>query len=400
MKKGRRGTGWPEERTIVRREAVLAGNEKGTAEQLVGSGLEGIRGSAHDCQAPAELSLSVIIPVHNGGENFRRCLISLAAAVPSPHEVIVVADGDSDESWRLATESGAQVVRIATRGGPAQARNVGARAARGDILFFVDADVTIPADGVGYVLAAFARESALAALFGSYDDEPAAPNFLSQYKNLFHHYVHQTACEDACTFWGACGAVRREVFLALEGFDEQYRRPSIEDIELGYRLWQAGKQIRLCKTLQVKHLKRWGIISLLKADFYYRALPWTQLILRQRRLPNDLNLRLSSRFSTLLTYGLLVTAASGWWWPGAVVLAGIIILLLLALNLPLYRFFWRKRGLWFAVRTIPWHWLYYFYSGLAFALGVVTSVFRSPSRLPTDAAVAGGGPSSSGAYRR
>lgn len=362
------------------------------------------RGYAHDSAnggagpAPAKLSLAVVIPVYNGGENFRRCLASLAAAVPPPQEIIVVADGDTDESWRLALEFGAQVVKIATRGGPAQARNVGARAAQSEILFFVDADVTIPVDVVSQIVAVFAREPELSALFGSYDDEPAAPNFLSQYKNLFHHYVHQTAREEAYTFWGACGAIRREVFLALGGFYEKYRSPSIEDIEFGYRLRQAGKQIRLCKTLQVKHLKRWGIVSLVKADFFYRALPWTALILQERRLPNDLNLQLSSRVSVGLTYGLVVAGVSGWWWPGAFVVAGIIVVLLLLLNAPVYRFFWRKRGLWFAVRTVPWHWLYYFYSGLAFAIGVVAAVFRSQSPLKTNAGAIVGGQSSSGKF--
>jgi len=371
---------------------------KKVARRLSGDGLGEAMGDATS-RMNSELCISVIVPVHNGGDNFRRCLSGLMAVVPPPKEIIVVADGDTDGSGLLAQEFGVQVLSIPGPGGPARARNLGARAACSDILFFVDADVTLPTDALSQVAAAFTREPDLAAVFGSYDDEPAAPNFLSQYKNLFHHYVHQTAREDACTFWGACGAIRREVFLAVGGFYEQYRRPSIEDIELGYRLWQAGKRIRLCKTLQVKHLKRWGVISLLKADFYYRALPWTQLILRQRRLPNDLNLRLSSRLSTLLTYGLLVAAVSGWWWPGALVIAGVIVLLLLALNLPVYRFFWRKRGLWFAVRTVPWHWLYYFYSGLAFALGVVASVFRSPGRLQADAAVAGGGQSSSGTDR-
>lgn len=121
----------------------------------------------------------------------------------------------------------------------------------------------------------FSRELDLAALIGSYDDAPGATNFLSQYRNLLHHYVHQTGNEEASTFWGACGAVRREVFLAMGGFDESYRQASIEDIELGYRLKRAGLKILLCKALQVKHLKRWEAGSLLKADFCYRALPWT-----------------------------------------------------------------------------------------------------------------------------
>jgi GT2 family glycosyltransferase len=144
----------------------------------------------------------------------------------------------------------------------------------------------------------------LTALFGSYDDAPAATNFLSQYKNLFHHYVHQIANEEASTFWGACGAIRREVFLKLGGFDESYHQPCIEDIELGYRLKRAGYRIRLLKTLQVKHLKHWGVKSLLKTDFFQRALPWTELILRDRRLVNDLNLKTSSRVSVASIYGL------------------------------------------------------------------------------------------------
>jgi hypothetical protein len=43
----------------------------------------------------------------------------------------------------------------------------------------------------------------------------------------------------------------------------------------------------------------------------------------------------------------------------------------LAVNVRLYRFFFRKRGLQFTIQSIPWHWLYFFYSGIAFALGIV-----------------------------
>ena len=314
-------------------------------------------------------TLSVIIPVHNGGTKFRKCLQNLAASNPAPEEVIVVSDGDSDGSWQVAEQFGAQVMRIPTPEGPARARNLGAHTAKGDILFFFDADVAIPQDAVGRIAAAFQDAPDLAALFGSYDDEPFESNFLSQYKNMFHHYVHQTAKADASTFWSGCGAIRREVFLAMGGFEENYRRPAIEDIELGYRLRKAGHRIRLLKELQVKHLKRWEILSLLKADFLYRALPWTDLILKEGHFIEDLNIDLSNRLSVICTFLLLAALLGALWIPWLFIPAVGCMMGLLLINQDLYRFFRKKRGLGFAVKTIPWHWAYFFYSGLAFAVG-------------------------------
>jgi hypothetical protein len=164
----------------------------------------------------------------------------------------------------------------------------------------------------------------------------------------------------------------------MGGFDANYRDPCIEDIELGYRLKRAGYSIKLCKDVQVKHLKRWGTRSLLKADFFYRAIPWTELIWRDRTFVSDLNLDASSRLSVVSVYGLILgllsclislTLSSAWMGGPLILLMLLCSLSLLLLNAPVYRFFHQKRGLWFALRTIPWHWLYYTYSGLAFVIG-------------------------------
>jgi glycosyltransferase involved in cell wall biosynthesis len=323
------------------------------------------------------LGVSVIVPVHNGGELFRACLSSLAALDPPAHELIVVDDSSGDFSGSLASEFGAQVLATLARSGPAHARNLGAQHARGDILFFVDADVVVGPEAVGRIAEAFRRDPNLAALFGSYDDAPAAPDFLSQYKNLMHHYVHQAGREDAFTFWAGCGAIRREVFLGLGGFDERYRKPAIEDIELGYRLKAAGHRVLLLKALQVKHLKRWSLSGLLRADFAQRALPWAELILDRRHFDNDLNIGWSSRISVLAAYGFVGALLAVWWQPLLLVLAGGLALALLWINRGLYRFFARERGLLFALRTIPWHWLYFLYSGLAFAIALGRRLWRT-----------------------
>jgi glycosyltransferase involved in cell wall biosynthesis len=318
---------------------------------------------------PSRLTLSAIIPVRDGGFAFRRCLQAIVEESPPSAEIIVVADGDTDGSWQVGKEYGVKVLRIPIPQGPARARNLGAHEAQGDILLFIDADVLIHPDALRQVEAAFHNDPHLAALFGSYDDQPGESNFLSQYKNLFHHYVHQTSQEEASTFWSGCGAIRRKVFLELGGFDESYRKPCIEDIELGYRMKRAGYRIRLSKNLQVKHLKRWHVRSLLKSDFLDRALPWTDLILRHRGFINDLNLRASSRLEVVLTYGFLAALVGAYWHFGSLIVAGACAVFLIIIGRSVYQFFLRKRGIWFTIRAIPWRWFYNFYCGLAFAIG-------------------------------
>ncbi len=323
-------------------------------------------------QIPSSLlTVAVIVPVYNGGERFRASLESIRQTVPPPDEIIVIGDGDTDGSSQYAEAAGVTLYRFPQPGGPGRARNLGALKAKSDLLFFIDADVTVPENVIERSRDIFAQDADVAAIIGSYDDQPGESNFLSQYRNLLHHYVHQNGREEASTFWGACGAIRREVFLAMGGFDETYLRPSIEDIELGYRLKRAGHRIRLCKPIQVKHWKRWTIASMLRADFFQRAVPWTQLIHRHRGFVNDLNIGISGRVSVILVFGLLGALLLAPWQPTVVVAAAVMGLILFILNVRLYRFFLEKRGLRFAAQTVPWHWFYFLYSGVAFAVGTV-----------------------------
>jgi glycosyltransferase involved in cell wall biosynthesis len=224
------------------------------------------------------------------------------------YECIVVDDGSTDTSAEVAKEFGASVLSTGGRRGPAYARNLGAKSARGEILFFIDADVCVSANTLERVRANFEQDTELSAVMGSYDDLPESQDFLSLYKNLMHCYVHHNSRREACTFWSGCGAIRKSVFLEVSGFDESYDRPAIEDIELGYRLNSAGKKLLLDTSMLVKHLKRWSFFGLIKTDIMDRGIPWTELILRDRLLPNDLNLQLSQRVSVALVFLLILMA--------------------------------------------------------------------------------------------
>jgi glycosyltransferase involved in cell wall biosynthesis len=317
--------------------------------------------------------ISVIIPVHNGGELFKHCLTALKQTLYESWECIVVEDGSTDDTVKIAYAHGVRLITgLSRRLGPAQARNIGAQIARGELLFFVDADVLVEPGTVGHVAATMQADPGLAACFGSYDDAPFAPNFLSQYRNLLHHYVHQHGKIDASTFWSGCGAIRRDVFLAIGGFNEHlYERPSIEDIELGYRLQAAGHRVQLEKLLQVKHMKQWTPRQMLITDVRDRALPWTQLILQRGGAPNDLNLNFSQRLSTAVAFIALFSVGlalfSAWAW----LLVLLNLVLLMWLNWPFYQFLLKKRGVRFLLMGLPWHWFYFIYSGATFVAGMV-----------------------------
>jgi len=146
-----------------------------------------------------------------------------------------------------------------------------------------------------------------------------------------HCYVHHRARREACTFWSGCGAIRKSEFLEYSGFDESYDRPAIEDIELGYRLARDGKKMLLDSGIIVKHLKRWSFFNLVKTDIMDRGIPWTELILRDRKLPNDLNLQLSQRVSVALVFLLIGTAAVAAWYSGLSFILMLLTILFLVL---------------------------------------------------------------------
>lgn len=324
------------------------------------------------------MNLSVIIPVHDGGDNLRLCLEALEDSIRPPDEVIVVDDASTDGSGDLAQKHGARVLRLpGPPRGAALPRNRGATIASGSVLVFVDADVAVHPEAIALAEQTLSLHDDVAALFGSYDANPRAQGLVSRYKNLLHHYVHQHSRREASTFWTGCGAIRREVFDAIGGFDESFR--VIEDIELGTRLRRAGHRIWLCPDVQVTHLKRWTLGSLLRSDIFDRAIPWSRLVLQIAQLPAVLNLDFRSRWSALAVWAALLLVALAWWWPWAGVGTLLCLVVVGALNADLYRFFWRQGGVLFGIAAASLHVFYLLYSSVVFLLVAGQTTL---SRLP------------------
>jgi glycosyltransferase involved in cell wall biosynthesis len=317
-------------------------------------------------------ALSVIVPVYNSRAELEQCLPALAQSQYDDFEVLVVDDGSTVPLQPLVEEYGFRYLRIDGPGGPARARNRGVAQARGRYVVFVDADVCVHPDTLALFAEVFARGPTVDAVVGSYDETPAYPSFISQYKNLFHHYVHQNNYGEIQTFWSGCGAMKRDLFLSFGGFDEQrYRRPAIEDIELGTWMSVAGHHIILDGRIKATHLKRWTLWNLLKTDIFDRGVPWTQLMLRAGAVVSTLNVTPIQRLSVTLVYLTLVALLAAVFWPKVLIAATALILAVTLLNLDFYRFYLHRQGFWFTLRVAPMHWLYFLYCGFSAVWGAL-----------------------------
>jgi hypothetical protein len=332
------------------------------------------------------MAITAIMPTISWEGCFVPCVQRLASLLdPALDELLVVFDGAMPAPPSWLGQVPATLLSTGHRSGPGAARNLAARRARGEVLLFVDADVELHSDAVRRLRSHFQRDPSPGAVFGSYDDSPAAAGIVSRFRNLLHHHVHQCHPGPAHSFWAGCGAVRRERFLAVGGFDPLYDRPSIEDIELGRRLGAAGARILLDPTVQGTHHKRWTLPSMLVTDIGSRAIPWSRLLLAgpEASLPGTLNLEPSARWSggatlllalCLLTLPLLPPGPAAGTAMPAMALAALGVVLVL--NRRFYGLCLRRYGPGFVLAAIPLHLLYFLYSTLTFALVAVVEAPR------------------------
>jgi len=302
-------------------------------------------------------SIAVIVPATDAPETLPECLHAIKAALHPEDELIVVTEPRSF--------------------GPAAARNAGARRATANVLLFVDADVVIHPDAVARIRAAFGLDPGLTAVFGSYDDGPASRALVAQFRNLLHHHVHHRHPGVAATFWSGLGAIRREEFLEMGGFDtERYPVSSVEDVELGMRLRAHGMRIELHPLTQGTHLKRWTLPSMVRTDLQRRGLPWMLICLERRSLPRTLNLSWREQASVTATVGLV----AGLWSRRRRLTSGS----LLAVGLLDAQFYWllyRRMGILRGVLAVGLHLLHRLVAAASLPLALGAYARQSRQRL-------------------
>lgn len=246
-------------------------------------------------------SISVIVVSYNGQRWLEPCFRSLLVQEGCTFEVVLVDNGSSDKSVSVVGQAFPQVriVPLPVNMGFAGGNNAGAQVARGDVLVFLNNDTVV-------------EPGWLRALTRALEDDPKAglttsrimfmhePNIVDSAGDgylrsgggfkRYHGARAEEALASDCPF-GACGAalaIRRSLFEALGGFDEDLFLV-YEDIDLSYRARLLGWHVRYVPTAVVRHAggSTMGHFSPLAVLYGQRNLEWVWL----KNTPGSLLLR-------------------------------------------------------------------------------------------------------------
>jgi len=306
--------------------------------------------------------LSVVVPSHDAASTLRAALLAIRRSeLPTDeYELIVVDDASGDVSATTAARYADTVVRLRGRpAGPAYARNRGAELAKGEFIAFVDADVLVKADTLLKILALFSEDPGLDAVSVSHDASPAAGNFVSQYWNLLLHFGEQRYLGTGGDFASGCCAVRRVALVRAGLYDEwRFGIACMEGLELGQRLQGAGLKLQVSQTLQITHLRRWSPGSVYR-EVWNRSRVLARSLGYQRMrasVPSEVVFTLSRAMPSALAIVSIVALtgaflpAPSWMLKGSFALIGILLV-----NVEVYAFYARTRGLAFAISAVPLH---------------------------------------------
>ena len=195
------------------------------------------------------MKVSIVIAAHNAAATLGECLAAVENQSYTDREVIVVDDGSTDATPEIARKFPVTLIQQ-PKSGPATARNAGGRIASGDVIAFTDSDCVPHNDWVSRLVEGF--DEGVGAVGGTY----GIANSASLLARIIHNEIRSRHAEFGyeVDFLGSYNlAVKRDVFNAMNGFDENFGAASGEDNDLSYRIHDAGHALRYAPAAVVDH---------------------------------------------------------------------------------------------------------------------------------------------------
>lgn len=228
--------------------------------------------------------ISIVIPTYNSSHFMKNLLDSIFKQAVEDMEVIIVDDCSTDDTLEIVKQYPVRVINMDTNAGPAKARNRGAKEARGDIVFFLDSDVIVLEGTIKEVEDYFENNPDTKCIIGICDTEPLNKGFVPTYMAMFE-YIHLIGqqYDKVSVFAPRCGAIKKQFFLDIGGYDEHYKGADVEDFELARRINKTD-----CIILNPKMLVRHQFADFKRAlkIYFKRTVMWMHLLFKEKQLDN------------------------------------------------------------------------------------------------------------------
>jgi glycosyltransferase involved in cell wall biosynthesis len=277
------------------------------------------------------IRVSVIVPAFNAAQTIEQCLAALLAqSYPrEQYEVIVVDDGSTDDTAAIAARFAAVRVMGAAHRGAAAARNLGARAARGEILLFTDADCAPTRDWIAAMCAAF-DDARVVGVKGTYRTRQRA--IVARFVQLEYEekYARMRRAETIDFIDTYSAGYRRDVFLAKGGFDEAFPSATVEDQEFSFRLAEQGARMLFVPDAVVYHQHAATLGAYARRKFHigywkvrvHRMHPGKML--RDTHTPPTLKIQMGLFLLLAPTIVAALFAPVAWWLVAAIVATFVV----------------------------------------------------------------------------
>ena len=199
------------------------------------------------------MKFSVILPTYNERKNLPRVIRRLISSCKDyEFEIIVVDDGSTDDTYkalkRLKKKNKLKLqILKQNRNGPAAARNLGAKKAKGEILAFTDADCFAPKEWLKDLVKAYKKFPEVVGVGGPL--EPSKNNIfakIEKFKNKYFHKMEKDIIigkEEVPVGFTNNMSYKASIFKKFGGFDETFDKPAGEDFDLKQRICKAGYKV-------------------------------------------------------------------------------------------------------------------------------------------------------------
>lgn len=326
------------------------------------------------------MAVSIIIPTYNQAKNLNQLLSSLVSLAPKDWEIIVIDDASTDNTPEITKKFPVKYHRFTKNQGPAKARNTGAKLAQGEIFVFFDADVLPFKNTLKEALRFFEKDPKISAVSGMWAKTQETNSFFPQYKALrdWSYFFNEAEKKGVYYFTPRVAAIKKSVFFKAGGFNTQYKKADMEDLEFGFRL-EKITPIHFSPKFLVKHQFKGAFVQI--KNYFKRTYYFLELFSVYRQFCRTVSTPKEALAVLLAAFSFFILISGFFYQP-------ILLSLPLVLAIYLYQerrflsFFYSEKGLLFTLKALFFNYLLHlviFAAVVVFSLRSVLWLLKRPS---------------------